>query len=154
MIPSYFIRVEKIPLTFNGKIDRKALEHYDIELRTRRDYAAPRNEIEQQLAYIWKEVLKLENVDINENFFDLGGDSLDIIRINLKIKEIFNEEDTVLLMFRYPTIVSFAEYISQKRGGIVSNNDIRRAIPVPVDKIKKARQNQRNKRIKGGIPNE
>ncbi len=145
MIPSYFIRVEKIPLTPNGKIDRKALESYDIDTKTKKEYAAPRNEIEQIIARIWAEVLKLEKVDIDENFFDLGGDSLDIIRINTKIKKAFNEEDTVIQMLRYPTVRSFAEYLNRGKNERVTNNVVFRS--VPVDKIRKTRRQQKNKRI-------
>ena len=145
MIPSHFIRVEKIPLTSIGKIDRRALEGHDIENKTKKEYAAPRNEIEQTIARIWAEVLKLEKVDINENFFDLGGDSLDIIRINTKIKRAFNEEDTVIQLLRYPTVRSFAGYLNRGKNQKVSNNGVIRT--VPVDKIRKARLQQKNKRI-------
>ena len=151
MIPSHFIRIEKIPLTINGKIDRKTLNSILVE-QSREEYAAPRNEIEQKIAQAWKKVLKLEKVGINENFFDLGGTSLDIIRLNAAFKEIFNEEETVVQMFRYPTIRSFGEYLTRKREGIVADNTINR--PVPLEKMKRTRQNQRTKRLKGGIAND
>jgi len=151
MIPSYFIQVEKIPLMLSGKIDRKALESYDMDMKVREEYTAPRDEIEQQIAELWKEVLNLEKVGVNENFFDLGGTSLDILRLGMKLKEVFNEKESVVQMFRYPTIISFAEYLGRKRAGKESENDIRRS--VAVDSIKKSRQSQRNKRMKGGVFN-
>ncbi|MDQ1352070.1 MAG: hypothetical protein QG657_2376, partial [Acidobacteriota bacterium] len=145
MIPSYYIQVEKIPLTPIGKIDRGALESYDVDTKTKKDYAAPQNEIEQKVAQIWKQVLKLEQIDINENFFDLGGDSIDIIRINTKIKKEFAEEDTVIQLLRYPTVRSFAGYLGRGKSENAPNNAVIRA--VPLDKIRKARLQQKNKRI-------
>jgi acyl carrier protein len=145
MIPSHFIRVERIPLTSIGKIDRRALARHDIDNKTKKEYAAPQNEIEKNIARIWAEVHKLEKVDIDENFFDLGGDSLDIIRINTKIKKAFNEEDTVIQLLRYPTVRSFAGYLNRGKNEKVSNNGVIRT--VPLDKIRKARLQQKNKRI-------
>ncbi len=151
MIPSYFIGVEKIPLTLNGKIDLEALYSLGIEMKSGEEYEAPRNEIEKKIVELWKEVLNREKVGVSENFFDIGGTSLDIVRLNVKFKEVFNEEESVVQMFRYPTIRSFGEYLIQRRDGIVSNDNIHR--PVPINKIKQTRQNQKNKRIKGGIAN-
>jgi acyl-coenzyme A synthetase/AMP-(fatty) acid ligase/acyl carrier protein len=148
MIPSYFIRVEKIPLNVNGKFDRKALLSLKIQTRTEVDYIMPRNEIEKKIAETWKEILGLEKVGVNENFFDLGGTSLDIIRLNVKFKEIFNEKETVLQMFRYPTIRSFAEYLNRERGEIAAGNNVVSPVvsTVPLHNIKQSRQNQKNKR--------
>ncbi|HLP58943.1 MAG TPA: amino acid adenylation domain-containing protein, partial [Candidatus Deferrimicrobium sp.] len=145
MIPSFFIQVEKIPLTPIGKIDRGALESYDVDNNAKKEYAAPQNEIEQKVAQIWKQVLKLEQLDIDENFFDLGGDSLDIIRINTKIMKEFNEEDTVIQLLRYPTVRSFSGYLGRGKNKTVSNNAAIHT--VPLDKIRKARLQQKNKRI-------
>jgi acyl carrier protein len=151
MIPSYFIGVEKIPLTLNGKIDLEALYSLGIEMKSREEYMAPQNEIEKEIVELWKEVLNLEKVGVSDNFFDIGGTSLDIIKLNVKFKEVFNEEEAVLQMFRYPTIRSFGEYLVQRRDGIVSNNNIH--FPVQINKMKQTRQNQKIKRIKGGISN-
>ncbi len=76
MIPAYFIRVEKMPLTPNGKIDRKALPEPDNNLLTEVEYIAPRNEIETKLAKIWSEILGIEKVGVTANFFTIGGHSL------------------------------------------------------------------------------
>ncbi|MCU0286701.1 MAG: amino acid adenylation domain-containing protein [Acidobacteria bacterium] len=149
MIPSYFIRIEKIPLTANGKIDRKVLNSIGVEQISREEYVTPRNEIEKKIVEIWKEVLGLEKIGVSENFFDIGGTSLDIIRLNVKFKEIFNEEETFVQMFRFPTIRSFGEYLMQKRDGTIFNSKTNRS--VPIDKMKQTRKNQKTKRQKGGI---
>jgi amino acid adenylation domain-containing protein len=84
MVPSYFIQVDQVPVTPNGKIDRKALDAYGTKLGTGIEYEAPRSEREKQLAELWKEVLQVEKVGIHDNFFDLGGNSFFIIKLNSK----------------------------------------------------------------------
>jgi amino acid adenylation domain-containing protein len=147
MVPSFFVKVERIPLTPNGKIDRKALAAYGVGPDASVDYIAPRNDIEKRIAGLWMEVLKLEKVGIYENFFDLGGTSMDIIKLNSKFKEVFNEQDIVVQMFRYSTVSSFTQYLNRKRGGAASPQAVERT--VQIDRIKKTRANQKSKR-RGG----
>ncbi|MCX6582230.1 MAG: amino acid adenylation domain-containing protein [Candidatus Aminicenantes bacterium] len=112
MIPTTFNLVEKIPLTPNGKVDLKALETLGTELETGVEFVAPRDEIEKKIAGIWMDVLALEKVGVHDNFFDLGGNSLDLVKINTKLKQVFNIDDITLQMFRYPTIRSLARYLN------------------------------------------
>lgn len=80
MIPSYYIKIDKVPLNRNGKMDRKALPKPDAsDFKT--DYAAPENEIQQKLCDAMAAVLKLEQFGINDDFYELGGDSLGSIRV-------------------------------------------------------------------------
>ena len=80
MIPSYYIKIDSVPLKANGKMDRKALPKPDTsDFRT--NYAAPENEIQQKLCAAMEKVLKLEQVGINDDFYELGGDSLGSIRV-------------------------------------------------------------------------
>ncbi|MGD2089148.1 MAG: non-ribosomal peptide synthetase [Candidatus Aminicenantes bacterium] len=149
MIPSTFVKVDKIPLTSNGKVDRKALESYDIGtmLSTGVEFAAPRNHIEKTIAKIWKQLLNLDEVGIDENFFDLGGTSLDIYKLNLEFKEAFNEDEVVLKMFRYPTIRDFAQYLSRKKTGPDDYHQLEgKSVPVNVNRIRKSRTYQKDKR--------
>ncbi len=81
MIPSFFMKIDKLPLTPNGKIDRKALPIPEGNINLGTEYMAPRNEIEEKLVKIWEEVLGVEQVGINDNFFSLGGDSIKAIRL-------------------------------------------------------------------------
>ncbi|MBU3093333.1 amino acid adenylation domain-containing protein [Clostridium sp. CF011] len=87
MIPAYFIQIEKIPLTPNGKIDRKALPEPDGEISTGVEYAVPRNEIEEKMVKVWSEVLGVKKVGIDDSFFELGGDSIKAIRMISKLRE-------------------------------------------------------------------
>lgn len=85
MIPAYFVSLDQLPVTINGKLDRRALP--EPELSPVAEYAAPRDEVEQMLASIFSEVLGIERIGIDDGFFDLGGDSIKAIRIISKIRE-------------------------------------------------------------------
>jgi len=112
MIPSYFMPLEKFPLNPNGKIDRKALPA--PEVKTGREYIAPSNENEEKLVQIWADVLGLEKekIGVNDNFFDLGGNSLKVMQVSGKLKETFQQDIPVIAMFQYTTIGSFAHYLN------------------------------------------
>jgi len=118
MIPSAFVQVEQIPLTANGKVDRKALDTIGKKLASDAAYTAPQNELEKKIAEAWKEVLHLEKVGIHDNYFELGGTSFDIIKINRKLKEIFQIEVPMVIMFRHTTVHAFAAFLNQENGDI------------------------------------
>jgi len=113
MIPTYIVKVEAIPWTPIGKVDRKRLPKPDKETDSLQPDAAPRSEIEKQLAHIWQEILEKERVGIDDNFFDLGGTSLDIIKVNTRIKEEFNQQIPVVSLFQYTTIRSLVHCLDQ-----------------------------------------
>ena len=112
MVPSYFIQIEKIPLTANGKIDRKSLP--DPRITFGNEYIAPRNEIEEQLVVIWSEILGIERekIGINFNFFDLGGHSLKAVILISKIKEVLNVNIPISNIFKEPTIENLSILIN------------------------------------------
>ncbi|MCP5047733.1 MAG: non-ribosomal peptide synthetase, partial [bacterium] len=147
MIPSHFVTVETIPLTPSGKVDRGTLESIGTVLDVEIEYVAPRDGIEEDIAKLWKEVLGLDQVGIHENFFDLGGTSLDIIKLNSKLITLLGEGDHVVQMFRYPTISSFADYLNQGRNKEESDSPaVTSKRSLPVSKIKHSRKRQINKR--------
>jgi amino acid adenylation domain-containing protein len=114
MIPSVFIMLSKLPLTPNGKADRRALpapKHLRPELNT--IYQAPKSDVEKKIAKIWQEVLHLEKIGVNDNFFEIGGHSLLIIQVNKKLQNIFNREISIVNLFQNPTINLLAKYFSQ-----------------------------------------
>ncbi|CRI56719.1 peptide synthetase [Pseudomonas sp. CCOS 191] len=88
MVPTHFLVLDQWPLTANGKLDRKALPKPDAS-QLQQGYVAPRTELEQQLAAIWAEVLKVEQVGLHDNFFELGGHSLLVITLVNKVREAF-----------------------------------------------------------------
>ncbi|MGK7881840.1 MAG: amino acid adenylation domain-containing protein, partial [Crocosphaera sp.] len=114
MIPNAFVLLEKLPLTPNGKINRKALPAPDWSQRvTSGEFVPPQNETEITLARIWQEVLKIEQVGINENFFELGGHSLLATQVISRIRAEFSLEIPLRLLFEKPTIATFAESIER-----------------------------------------
>jgi fengycin family lipopeptide synthetase D len=111
MIPVYFTELEKIPLTASGKIDRKALPKPGLE--SGEEYEAPGDDMEKQLVTIWSEVLGLEEdiIGINDNFFNLGGHSLNAVVLMSKINNITNRQLPLVDLFKAPNIKKLAEYI-------------------------------------------
>ncbi|MCU0289179.1 MAG: amino acid adenylation domain-containing protein, partial [Acidobacteria bacterium] len=109
MIPSYFVQLEKIPLTLNGKLDRKALPK--PELQAGKYYIAPRDEIEKKLAKIWSEVLDQISIGIDDNFFQLGGHSLKATILVSKIHKAFQVNVPLTEIFKTPTIRNLSNYI-------------------------------------------
>lgn len=111
MIPSNFVRVEKMPLTPNGKIDQKKLQEIGKVLDTGIIYEAPRNSIEEKLVNIWLEILNVNNIGINDNFFMISGHSLKAMILSSKIQKELNVEVPISVIFKLPTIKSLSEYI-------------------------------------------
>ncbi|MDQ1355550.1 MAG: hypothetical protein QG657_5860, partial [Acidobacteriota bacterium] len=112
MIPSYFIEIESIPLSPNGKCDRRALPEPRITLLAE-NYTAPRNEIEDKIAVIWSEVLGIEKskISIDADFFNLGGHSLKVMVMLAKIHKTFNLKLQLIQVFKAPTIKGIASLI-------------------------------------------
>jgi amino acid adenylation domain-containing protein len=113
MVPSAFIKLDKLPLTLNGKIDRSALPAPDIQRPDLQEvYEAPNSEVERAIAKIWLEILHIEKVGVNDNFFELGGNSLLMVQVNNKLREVLHCDISVVEMFQNPTIKSLAKYIN------------------------------------------
>ena len=122
MIPSYFVRLENLPLTPNGKINRKALPEPEVSgIDTGVDYEAPGNEIEAKLVEIWQEVLGVEKIGINDNFFDLGGHSLNATQVILKIHKELNVELPLREIFNAPVVKELAKRVTRTKGNIYSS---------------------------------
>jgi amino acid adenylation domain-containing protein len=111
MIPSYFVQIEKIPLTANGKVDRKALPEPDV--KAGENYVPPRDKTEKELVEIWARVLGAEKdiIGIDSNFFDLGGHSLKATLLTARVHKEMNVKIPLAELFRTPTIREIAGYI-------------------------------------------
>ncbi|MEW6234626.1 MAG: amino acid adenylation domain-containing protein [Candidatus Omnitrophota bacterium] len=119
MIPSYFTRLERFPLTPNGKIDEKALpDPIEAGVEGRTNYAAPRNETEAKLAAIWREALNAERAGIHDNFFEAGGHSLKAVLLASRIQQQFQVKITLREVFLYPTIAALAEIVQRQKTSI------------------------------------
>ncbi len=116
IVPSVFMLLKVMPLTSNGKVNRHAFPAPDrLRPTLAATYEAPRSEMERTLTTIWQEVLHLEKVGVNDNFFDLGGHSLLMVQVHNKIKEVFNCNFSIIEMFHNPTIRSLVQYLSHKQ---------------------------------------
>ncbi len=111
MLPAAFIALPALPLTPNGKVDRRALPE---PAAPRRQTAAPRTEAERRIAEIWRQVLGVEP-DLHDNFFDVGGHSLSLLRAHRRLQAAFGREIPLTEMFRHPTVASLGELLA--RGG-------------------------------------
>jgi amino acid adenylation domain-containing protein len=112
LIPQYFIELEKIPLTSNGKIDRNALPNPEISLPVT-EYIAPRNKLEKNLVCVWEEVLGRKTIGINDNFFNLGGNSLHAVQMISRIISELSLDISIKLLFTNPTIAELSKTIEQ-----------------------------------------
>lgn len=114
MIPTYLMQLDKLPLTANGKIDRKALPKPDGTLNVSGEYLPPKNEVEEKLVAIWSEILEIdpEKIGVQDSFFDLGGNSLRIIKLNNQLKDEFDQELEVVDLFNYTTIEEIAGLVA------------------------------------------
>ncbi|MEG3890348.1 amino acid adenylation domain-containing protein [Microcoleus sp. Z1_A1] len=116
MVPSAFVTLKSLPLTSNGKIDRRSLPAPD-EMRSEltENFVAPRTNIEEVLAAIWAEVLKIEKVGIYDNFFELGGHSLLATQVISRVRQAFQVELPLHRLFESATVADFAVAIAQKQ---------------------------------------
>ncbi|WP_160672477.1 non-ribosomal peptide synthetase [Clostridium sp. C8-1-8] len=103
MIPSYFIKLEKMPLTSNGKIDKKALPEPKLDFNTEVKYTEPRNDIEKVLVEVWSQILGVKSIGIDDDFFTLGGDSIKAIKVAFRLSK-YNLKILVNELFANPTI--------------------------------------------------
>jgi len=116
MVPTIFMALEAMPLTPNGKVDRKALPEPDAsrpELEA--NYVAPRTPIEQEIADIWTQVLNLKRVGIYDNFFELGGYSLLAIQVVSRVRQALQVEILMSNLFELPTVADLAERVETLR---------------------------------------
>jgi non-ribosomal peptide synthetase component F len=129
MVPSAFVRLDTIPLTPNGKLDRKALPEPD-KLRPQLDtwYAAPTNPTEEQLAEIWSQVLSLDRVGVHDNFFDLGGHSLAATRVVSRVIKQFQLEVSLQSLFQSPTVAEMAAVIAEHQGKKLDKKELNRIL--------------------------
>jgi amino acid adenylation domain-containing protein/FkbM family methyltransferase len=112
MVPSAFVALEALPLTPNGKIDRRALPAPEADAVVRTAYVAPRTPVEEVLASIWCEVLKLDRVGVHDNFFDLGAHSILMMRALHRINSTLDLSMSAIDLFKYPTIKGLAKRVA------------------------------------------
>ncbi|MBL6449165.1 amino acid adenylation domain-containing protein [Fulvivirga sp. 29W222] len=115
MVPSFYVHLEEIPLTSNGKVDYKALHYLDHIGEDASEKAEPVTEIQTELVEIWKEVLGLDSVGIYDNFFHIGGHSLKAIQATTRISDKLDMKLSLSIIFRMPTVAALAQEIEAMR---------------------------------------
>jgi amino acid adenylation domain-containing protein len=118
MVPSTFVTLEEMPLTPNGKVNRKALPAPGSEGLAENEYVAPRDGLEMALTKIWQSVLGLKNISIKDDFFELGGHSLLAVRLFAQIGKVIDIELPLSTLFRAPTIERLAAVLRMKSGAV------------------------------------
>jgi acyl carrier protein len=111
MIPPILLEIPEIPLTANGKVDRKQLLAIDISSQLIKGYVAPENEVQEKLCAIWSELLGMETIGIYDDFFAIGGDSLTGIRMISHIAKAFSITIPIQAVFQFTTVSDLAKYL-------------------------------------------
>ena len=120
MIPAYMMQIESLPITRNGKLDKRALP--EIEARATKEYIAPRNEIEEKICNIFSEILNVENVGIKDGFFELGGHSLRATRLVNRIEAETGTRIALKEVFAHPTVEQLA---------VLAGGESEEYVPIP-----------------------
>jgi amino acid adenylation domain-containing protein/FkbM family methyltransferase len=116
MVPSAFVLLDQLPLTPNGKVDRRALSALDFTSSERLDaFVAPRTELEADLAVLWSELLGVERVGIDDNFFNLGGHSLLATKLISRVRAKWQVELPMRTIFKFPTVARLAAEIEKAK---------------------------------------
>jgi acyl carrier protein len=120
MVPAAFVTLPRLPVTPNGKVDRKALgriepDGQDAGLAD--SYIEPGSDLERRIAALWREVLGVEQVGVRHNFFDLGGHSLLLVRLHARLQEELGCELALVDLFVHPNIEALARHLEPRTGG-------------------------------------
>ncbi|MFF2886147.1 amino acid adenylation domain-containing protein [Paenibacillus sp. NPDC057967] len=129
MVPASFVVMEELPLTANGKVDRSALPAPTLQSEDDGSYAAPRTLIEEKLAGVWAELFQVRRMGIHSDFFVNGGHSLLAIQLIASIRESFQVDLTLQVLFQAPTIAELAVVIAEKSGQQQRHEEAVQALP-------------------------
>ena len=120
MVPSAFVTLDRLPVTPNGKLDRRALARIEPEGQDAglaASYIEPSSDLERCIAALWREVLGIEQVGVRHNFFDLGGHSLLLVRLHARLQEELGRELPLVDLFMHPNVEALARHLETQTGG-------------------------------------
>ncbi|MFZ6028535.1 MAG: amino acid adenylation domain-containing protein [Chloroflexota bacterium] len=142
MVPAVFMILEAMPVSPNGKLNRRALPAPDSERpEIRTAYAAPHHELEKTIAAIWQDLLHVEKIGIHDNFFDLGGHSLLMVQTHRRLCEVLGREVALVDLFQYPTVSTLANHLEQAQAVPALNEQVQ-------DRARKQKEaNERQKKL-------
>ncbi len=136
MVPAAFVMLPALPLTANGKVDRRALPEPAAQAAGQREFVAPRTALEEKLAGIWAEVLRQERVGLRDSFFELGAHSLLATQLMSRIRDAFGVELPLRHLFEAPTVEAFAAIVAARAAAPASD-----AAPLPIAKAARRPRN-------------
>ncbi|CAM2069714.1 Amino acid adenylation domain-containing protein [Sulfidibacter corallicola] len=117
MIPEAFVTMDKLPVTANGKLDRRNLPEPEGDRpHLTAEYLAPTSGLERNIASVWRQVLDVEEIGVHDNFFELGGNSMLIVQVHARLRKAIDREITLLELFNSPTVAKLAEFYSNQAG--------------------------------------
>jgi amino acid adenylation domain-containing protein len=115
MVPSAFVILDRLPMTPSGKLDRRSLPLPDVEAYSSRQYEAPQGQVEKAIAGIWETLLRVTRVGREDKFFELGGHSLLATRVISRVRELFEVELSLKVLFEAPMLADFAARVEAER---------------------------------------
>jgi len=124
MVPSVFVPLENLPLSSNGKVDRHAVADLPIPESGVTNRAKTASSLEGRLIAIWHDILGHDNIDVHHNFFDIGGDSISIKRVQRQIRAILGNSVSITDLFQYPTVRSLARHLGDVQGGPLTTSSV------------------------------
>jgi natural product biosynthesis luciferase-like monooxygenase protein len=128
MVPSHFVVLGQMPLTPNGKIDRKALPEPSMKSRkVTADFVAPENQLEKTIATAWCATLGLERVGVDDNFFDVGGHSLLVVQLHRRMQDTLDQSVSLVDLYRFPTIRSLTQHLTADGSADMHRESVDRA---------------------------
>ncbi len=125
MIPAFFVTLEEIPLTPNGKTDIRRLRQLDERVGTGTDYIAPEAGMEQDIASIWRDVLGVDKIGSHDNFFALGGNSMGLIQVSEKLSNLVGRQVPVVTLYRFMTVHTLAKSFAGEAGDTMRKQGVR-----------------------------
>ena len=140
MVPRKVLLLDALPLTSNGKVKRDALPRPDSDAA--QSFTAPQSELEKAVAQVWQEVLGLDSLNAESNFFELGATSLHLVRVRAKLEKLTGGDLPVAVLFRHPTISTLAAFLA-------SGNDDRRLLDESNSRAETRKSLQRRRPSKG-----
>ena len=128
MLPSRIVRLERMPLTPNGKIDRRSLPAPRDQLASSAGRGAePDSDLERTIAECWREVLQIDRVGVDDNFFDIGGHSLLVVQLHRVLTTRLEHDVSLVDLYRFPTIRRLVAHLGDSDGGGGLDDSVRRA---------------------------
>ena len=151
MIPSTFVLLEELPLSANGKVDRKALPDPELaRARRERPYLAPRTDLERAIAAVIERLLQVDRVGLDDSFFELGADSLTVVKAHGELQALTDREFPLLALFEHPSVGALARHLSAATVGVAGFEESQERARRQQDAMR--RQQQRANQGKRDLP--